>query len=615
MADIISPVCNAVRNVGRLVALAWSEHKLHFIALAGLSVLCSGIPFLHSGAMALLVSALATVSDATKPSLTIAVALAILASVAPDMIRSLRNFVDRQFSISIEQSVELLFLRRKAEIDIAAYEDPKFNDLLNRAEARGTLPMVDLLQSQFANLQSMAELTIASAILVAIDWRLFAIVLLGTFPKFVVEAKYGRGIWSIYQSNAETRRRFFDLRSHFYELRSLMELKLFQNVEHFHRLLAGLLGEFNNQQRREERRKLAWQTAAIVLAGLALGSAIACLVGKLLRGEIAIGTVVFVLGSIAALQNALSAVFLSAAHQYQCSLFATDLFRVIDTKSLLKRPQITRPLNMSLAPSIVFDDVSFAYPGTEKMILQHLSLSIDPGERIAIAGVNGAGKTTLVKLLCRIYDPTEGRVLVNGCDLREIELSQWQRAIGVLFQDYSTYHFPVKEVIGLGRRNGSADLQMQDVHDAARRSGADGFIEKWQDQYDQMLGRQFTGGIDPSKGQLQKLALARLFYRNPRIMILDEPTSSIDAQGESRLLGQLEALGRDTTVLLISHRFCNIRKADRVCVIADGTVAEIGSHNELMDSDKTYARLFRLQAAGYCDDLGYRHSHVPGEVL
>ena len=569
-----------MRNVARLVVLAWQDHKLLVIALGGLSVTSSGISFLRSAAVALLINALASASART--GLGAAVAVAILASVAPDLIYGLLNYVDRQLYLSLELRLELLFLRRKGEIDLAAYEDPKFNDLLNRAEARGTFPMVELLQSQFSNLQNVVELAIASGILVVVDWRLFLLVLLGTLPKFAAEARYGRGVWGIYDAHAEIRRRYFDLRWHFYDLRSLAELKLFQNVRHFHGLLANLLSEFNGQQRRVELRKLVWMTAAVAIGAGGIGTAIVLLVRSVLRGEMSVGTLVFVFGSIAALQNALSGFFASAARQYQFSLFATDLFRVIDTKPVLPRAKHPQVLDASRAPSITFEDVSFAYPGTERPILRRVSLAIGPGERLALVGVNGAGKTTLVKLLCRIYDPTEGRILVNGCDLRQIELSQWHAMLGVRFQDYASYHFPVKEVIALGRREGPAEPRMDDVRKAARRSGADTFIQQWKHQYDQMLGRQFTDGIDPSQGQLQKLALARSFYRDPRIMILDEPTSSVDAEGESQIFEQLEALSRSTTVLLISHRFSNVRKADRVCVLEQGVIAELGTHDALV---------------------------------
>jgi ATP-binding cassette subfamily B protein len=601
MAHLFTALRDVVRNVRRLVALAWQDHKLLLITLGSLSATSSGIAFLRTGAIALLINALAPVSDVTRTSITIAVALAIVASVVPDLIYSTLNYFDRQFYILVEQKIELLFVRRKAEIDLAAYEDPKFNDLLNRAEARGTFPMAELLQAQFSNLQSLIEVAIASGVLVAVDWRLFVLVLLGSLPKFAVEARYGRGVWGVYDAEAETRRRFFDVRGHFYDLRSLTELKLFQNVRHFHNLLTRLLSEFNTQQRHVERRKLIWLIASIAVGGGCIGAAILLLTGEVQRGNMAIGTMVFVFGSIAALQNAISRFFLSAARQYQYSLFVTDLFRVIDTKPSLPRPAQPRLLDASAAPSISFQDVSFAYPGTDTLVLRNVSLAIEPGERVAIVGVNGEGKTTLAKLLCRIYDPTAGRILVDGQDLRELDLTQWHAMLGVLFQDYASYHFPVKEVIALGQRTGSADLDMEKVRKAARQSGAESFIRQWQGQYEQMLGRQFTNGVDPSKGQLQKLALARSFYRDPRVMILDEPTSSIDAEAESRLFEQFEALGTDTTVLVISHRFSNVRSANRICVLKNGTIAELGTHDALMERDGIYAHLFQLQASRYRD--------------
>lgn len=597
------PLLDLARNIKRLVTIAWEEQRALLIARTCLSVAVSGISFLRVGAVALLISTLAPASDVARSGLALAVALAIFASVAPDLIYTAMNYVDRQFHISLLQRMELLFLRRKGEIDLAAYDDPKFNDLLNRAEERGIFPMVDLLQAQFANLQSVVELAIASMVLMAADWRLFSLVLLATLPRFAAETRYGRGVWNIFDANAETRRRFFDLRGHFYDFRSLAELKLFQNVRHFHVLLTNLLDDFNNKQRHVERHKLFWMVTTITIGGGSIGLAIGLLVSEMLRGNMQLGIMIFALGSIASLQNGLSGFFVSVAQQYQHSLFVTDLFRIIDTKPILPQPKHSRILKASSAPLVVFDDVSFAYPGTQRPVLRHVSLVVEPGERLAIVGVNGAGKTTLFKLLCRIYDPTQGRILVNGCDLREIDLSQWHAMLGVLFQDYASYHFPVKEVIALGRRNGSTGVHMDNVRNAARHSGADNFIEKWKTQYDQMLGRQFTDGIDPSKGQLQKLALARSFYRDPRIMLLDEPTSSIDTEGESRIFTQFEASNRNTTILLISHRFSNVRKADRICILEGGTITEVGTHDALVRLRGTYARLFQLQAAAYRDDL------------
>ena len=525
--------------------------------------------------------------------------LAVLASVAPDLIWSVLDYLQRQFHISLEEKIELLLLRRKGEIDLATHEDPKFNDLLNRAEARGTFPLVDLLRSQFSNAQNIIELAVASAVLLAVDWRLLVLVLFGTLPRFVAEARYGRRVWGIYDANAEERRRFVDLRGHFCDFRSLAELKLFQNVKYFHGLLAELFGGFSRQHRQLERRKLVWLAAVLAVGGGSVAASMVCLVGKVLHGDLPMGTMLFVFGSIAALQSAFSGFFLSVGRQYQFSLFVTDFFRIIDTKPAIPRSRRPVSIRSAEAPSIVFENVSFSYPGTTKQVLRQVSLAIEAGERVALVGVNGAGKSTLMKLLCRIYDPTEGRILANGEDLRDIDLAEWHTMLGVLFQDYASYHFPVQEVIALGRSGGSAELDMARVRKAARQSGADVFIGQWKRRYEQMLGRQFSDGVDPSKGQLQKLALARLFYRDARLMILDEPTASIDSEGEAQVFQQLEAVSRSTTVLLSSHRFSTVRKADRVCVIADGTIRELGSHENLMHLDGMYARQFQLQAAGY----------------
>ena len=577
MPNLLSPLCDLARNVERLGALAWQSQKLLLLALGALSILTACIPFLRAGAVALLIDVLTSGSPDRSHRLAVSVALMIAAAVVPDLIYSALSCANRVFCISLDEKIELLFLCRKGEIDLATYESPKFNDLLNRAEARGPFFMAELLQAQFSNLQSLVEVASAAAILVAIDWRICLLLLLRTAPKLDVEARYGRGAWGVLEANAEIRRKFFDVRRHFYDPWSLAEIKLFRNVRYFHQLLTSLLEAFNNLQRRQERRKLAWQIVAIALAGVAFGSAIACFAAKVVAGQITIGTLTFVLGSITAMQSALSAFFLSVARQYRFSLFATDLFRIMDTRPLLPHTAHPLPLDASRAPAIVLEDVSFAYPETEKLVLRGISLAIEPGQRLAIIGLNGAGKTTLVKLLCRIYDPTSGRILVNGRDLREVDLAQWHTMLSVMFQDYATYHFLAKEVIALGRRNGEADLSMADVRRAARQSGADTFIERWPGQYEQMLGRQYSGGIDLSKGQLQKLALARSFYRDARLMILDEPTSSIDAEGETRIFEQFESLSRNTTLLLISHRFYTVRKADRICVLDNATITEWGS--------------------------------------
>lgn len=593
-------IVRLVQNSRRLLVMAWEDHKGKVIMLAVMSLLIAGIPFLQSGAIALLINQLvAGIGTNAAPQLSLLIVLVVAAGLVPDIFYGVKGYIDKQFWITMQEKFELMFLKRKGEIDIAAYENPKFNDLLNKAEARGTYPMVNLLEAQFSNMQNVVGVVVASIVLIGLDWRIFLLILGATIPKFVVEARYGHGVWGIFDSNAESRRRFFDIRNHFYSLTNLAELKLFQNVNFFHSMLSDHLRDFNAQQKLQERKRVTYQLGTVAISGTAIAFAMILIIQKVIAGNLEIGTMTFVLGSIAALQNGLSGFFLSIAGQYQHSLFVTDLFKVMDTQPMIERAKNPIVLDSTKAPEIVFENVSFAYPGTDRLVLKDFSLTIRAGEKLALVGVNGAGKTTFVKLICRIYDPTAGRILVNGHDLREVDLDGWHSQLGVLFQDYSTYHFLAKDVIAMGRRNGSPQAHMDKVKGAAQMSGADAFIEEWEKQYDQMIGREFTDGIDPSKGQLQKLALARSFYRNPGLLILDEPTASIDAEAEAKIFEKLESLPKNKTVILISHRFSTVRRADQICVVKDGTIEELGTHDELMQLEKTYARLFEIQAAGY----------------
>jgi ATP-binding cassette subfamily B protein len=288
---------------------------------------------------------------------------------------------------------------------------------------------------------------------------------------------------------------------------------------------------------------------------------------------------------------------MSVAGQYKDSLFVTDILKILDTKPAIKQPETGIILDPSVTPEIEFQNVSFIYPNSDRMVLKNLSLKIRAGEKLALVGVNGSGKTTIVKLLCRFYDPTEGKILINGNDLRDIDLGSLYYLMGVLFQDFATYNFPVKQSIAMGRP--TDDIDLEKVKNAAETSESDTFISQWSNGYDQMIGKEFTGGIDPSKGQMQKLALARTFYRDPKFLILDEPTASIDAEAEAKIFERLESLPADRTVILISHRFSTVRKADTICVINDGAISELGSHQELITLNGIYARLFNLQAAGY----------------
>lgn len=490
-----------------------------------------------------------------------------------------------------------MILKKKGELDIAIHEDPKKNDLLNKIDENGVFRIKNFVDRQFYILQDIVRVVVASAILALFNWWVFLIVLIGTLPEFFVEAKYGKEVWSIHSSNAEMRRKYWNLRSHFANVSRITELKLFQNTKYFLGAIKELFLSFLKKQKKSEKRKFKLSSISSIFSEIAIAFATIYFIFQVVYGNLQIGTLTFIIASIFSLRQAFSGMFMSFGRQYQDSLFISDVFKFLDIKRVVEEPEKSLQLEKSKTPSIVFDNVSFAYPGTSKTVLKNLNLEIKAGEKVAIIGVNGAGKTTLVKLLCRFYDTTKGNIFIGGHNLKEVDLKSWYRKIGAIFQDYANYHFLVKDSIAIGRTGEKTDLQK--VKDSAKASEADIFIEEWEDNYRQMLGKQFEGGVEPSIGQWQKLALARTFYRDPRILILDEPTSSIDAEAESKIFNRLEKLPKDRSVILISHRFSTVRHADKIAVIEKGTIKEYGTHEELMTLDKTYAKLFNLQAKGY----------------
>ncbi len=586
------------RNIRRLLVNDWRERRRHVVRLVGLSLLISLLPFVQSGSLALLLNVVTDpVMRADTFKIVGAIVLTLAGSFLPEFIYAFKGFCDKRYWLSMQTDYETLFHRKKAEIDLAAYEDPQFLNLLHKFEDQWIYPLIRLTEAQYQNIQNIVGVAVAASILAWHDWRMLVLVLLSSIPAFIVEMRYGHGFWGIYDAAVTDRRRYQNYKSYFGRISDLLEIRLFQSagllLDRMHALTVKFLGE----QAVLEKRKLVWQIAAVTAAALGVGIATLLIVRSAIAGQILVGTMAFLLYAIRDFRNACSGFLLNLSAQYRDSLFVTNGFAVLDVGPRLPRIAHPQSLDTSKSPLIEFQNVSFSYPGAVEPVLHDISLRIEPNERLGLVGINGAGKTTLVKLLCRMYDPTEGRILINGIDLKEVDLEQWWHMIAVLFQDYAHFKMSAKEVIGMGRVSDVEPSQTSAEH-AAKQAGAHEFIETWEKGYEQMIGRDFEGE-ELSKGQLQKISLARVFYREPKLMILDEPTASIDAEAERKMFDQLEASSRDKTVLLISHRFSTLRNADRICVISGGTITELGSHDDLMKNDGDYARLFRMQAEGY----------------
>lgn len=595
----ISAFREMLKNSIRLSAMMWKERKGGIIGLGLVYLIVSTAPFLQSGSRGLLINELIKLagSGGVSSYLFILVGILILATLIPSILFTIQNYLSKLFWFFLEEKFETLVIHKKGEIDVAIHEDPQQKDLLNKVSEDGTWRVQNFVDRQFYIFQNVIEVIIASIILIFSQWWVFLIILIGTLPELIAEVVYGRMVWGIHTGRAETKRKYWELHSHFNSLPSLVELKLFQNTQHFLSTIKELFRNFQLEEKKNEKKKLIHQLIVLCFSQLVIAFAIVYFVLQVVKGNLLIGTLTFILASIGDLRQSLSGLFSNLGRQYQDSLFVTDIFRFLNLKPIIKKPEKGIVLNSRQTPEIAFEHVTFSYPGTKKTVLKDFSLKIAPGEKIALVGINGAGKTTFVKLLCRFYDPDEGRITIDGHDLKEIDLESWYNQLGAIFQDYARYHFIVKEAIAVGRTGVASSLEK--VKEAAKASEADTFIEEWEKKYEQMLGKEFTEGTEPSIGQWQKLALARTFYRDPRILILDEPTSSIDAEAEAKIFEKLELLPKDRTVILISHRFSTVRQADKIGVVEEGGLKELGTHEDLLKLNGTYANLFTLQAKGY----------------
>ncbi|HSK28902.1 MAG TPA: ABC transporter ATP-binding protein, partial [Candidatus Limnocylindria bacterium] len=351
----------------------------------------------------------------------------------------------------------------------------------------------------------------------------------------------------------------------------------------------------------EEDKSLAVRRAAAgfglgVIATLGFYGSYAWIVWRTVQGSISLGDMTLYLTIFRQGQSVFQAILAAVGKIYENNLFMANYHEFLEIKPRVEAAGLRRPPE-TIVRGLEFHGVGFRYPESDEWVLRGIDLAIRPNEKIALVGHNGAGKTTLIKLLSRLYDPTEGRILLDGIDIRELDPVAWRQKIGVIFQDFVRYHLPARENIGFGQIDSMH--RMDKIVDAARKSGAEAIIEDLPEKYDTLLGRWFHGGHELSLGQWQRIALARAFMRDAHILVLDEPTASLDAETEYEIFRHFQQLTEGKMAILISHRFSTVRMADCIVVLEGGRIAEIGSHEELLDRRGVYARLFRMQAEGY----------------
>jgi ATP-binding cassette subfamily B protein len=518
-----------------------------------------------------------------------------LASLAA-MIGRLLNFFDTILADKFTRHISTRIMEHASRLDLTRYEDPLFYDKMERARAQGT-DRVMLVQMTGRLIQDLiGAISLAVGIIFFSPWLLFFLVAC-VVPAFLGETHFAFLGYSLNFEQTPARRQMDYLRVLGGSRESAKELKLFGLGPFLVGRYKVLSDELHRQNVALARRKLMFGVLLTVLGTVGYYGGYTYVVYETVIGALSIGKLTFLAGGIAGASAGIQAVFTTFSGIADQALFMTDLVDFFEVQpTILSKPGALvapRPIRQG----IEFKNVSFSYPGNRRKILSGINMRIDPQERIALVGENGQGKTTVVKLLTRLYDPTEGQILLDGIDLREYNLEDLWKEIGVIFQDFVHYEMTASENIGVGRiEEGDNSFR---IRAAAMKTFAEKVIQKLPNGYDQILGRRFEGGVDLSGGEWQKIALARAYMRDAQLLVLDEPTAALDARAENEVFQRFAELTQGKMALLISHRFSTVRMADRILVIEKGGIAEQGHHDQLVKSGGLYAEMFELQAASY----------------
>jgi ATP-binding cassette, subfamily B, bacterial len=518
--------------------------------------------------------------------------LAVLGSLLSRTI----DFLDALLADKYTRYVSIRVMKHASELDLIAYEDPIFYDRLERARVQAT-DRLGMIQSIGRLIQQMVTAISLSIYIVAYSPWLLLLLVAGVLPAFLGESHFAFLGYAKNFRQTPIRRQLDYLRVLGGSKEAAKELKLFGLKNFLTDRFTRLWDQIYEENVDLSRRRLIAGALLSLLGTVGYYSAYVYVIWRALVGAISIGTLTALTGAIVQVSSNIQQIFSTLSGIADQALFLTDLLAFFEMQPTIRSKPNALPAPRPISRGFEFRNVSFCYPGTSRLVLDRLNFQLRPGERLALIGENGQGKTTIVKLITRLYDPTEGQILLDGVDLREYDLEDLYREIGVIFQDFMRYELTARENIAVGKIEQVGDLHL--LQNAAFKSLAHEVVEKLPSRYEQMLGRRFEGGVDLSGGEWQKLALARAYLRDAQLLILDEPTASLDARSECEVFQRFAELTAGKMALFISHRFSTVRMADRIVVLENGRIAEEGSHDELASLGGRYAEMFEMQAASY----------------
>jgi len=593
----------AYSNIPRAFRLVWGADRIGTIAMALMTLLGAGLPatqaWVGSQIVDSVVKSLAARLTAEQglqtalPFLLLEFGLLLVGA----LVNQIRSLYEHVLNAKLGHYINTAIMRKALTLDLQHFEDSAFYDKLQNARREADFRASGIINGSFSIIQNVITLLSFAGILVFFNPWISLILFGATVPAFIAQGRFSRLHFRLLTWHAPEFRRMQYIEHLLTVDSSVKEVKLFGLGEPLLKRYSETFWEFFDEDTRLARRR-SWISLGLgLIATASYYLAYAWIIAIAVTGVITLGGMTLYLALFRQSQGTVQGLFDNINRLYENGLFMDNLFGFLDLTSQMARPATTSVVPVGLQQGLEFRNVSFRYPGREDWALRDVNLTIAPGEKVALVGPNGAGKTTLIKLLTRLYDPSEGQILLDGVDLRDYDPDVLRKRIGVIFQDFVKYQLTARENIGFGQIDKSDDVER--VRDAAERGGADDVVSELPDGMDTTLGRWFQDGHELSGGQWQKIALSRAFMRDGEVLVLDEPTAALDAEREYEIFQRFRELTDGKIAVLISHRFSTVRMADQIVVIEGGRVSEQGSHAELVTQAGTYARLFEMQAEGY----------------
>lgn len=586
----------------RALHLVWQSAPRWTLASIALLVVQGILPLLSLYLTKLMVDAVSTgLTNSDKAAvLRHVMTLVVLAGVvalAGNLCSSLVKLVSVAQTQLVTDRVHNILQVKSVEVDLEYYENAEYYNALHLAQAEAPYRPTTILNGLIQVGQSGISLVAIALLLFSLHWAIAAALFTAAIPGLVVRLKYSRKLYRKQREWTSQERRADYFNWMLTTTSYAKEIRLFDLGSLFQKRFRDLRSSIRREKITLATRTFIAEWAIQASATLAVFGACGFIAYQTLQGVITLGSLVMYYQAFQRGQGALQEMLSSLASLYENSLFLSHLYEFLDLKRTVAEPLHPQAFPVPLQIGIQFEQVQFRYPNSTRPLIEEISLTIRAGETVALVGENGAGKTTLIKLLCRLYDPTSGRITVDGIDLRQFQTTDLRQEISVVFQDYAHYNLTARENIGFGDVNRLSDRD--EVRIAAKRAGVDKAIASLPYGYDTTLGREFEEGEELSIGEWQKVALARAFVRQSQIIVLDEPTSALDAKAEHQVFEQFRKLTQGRTAILISHRLSSIKLADRIYVLKDGRIVESGTHNELVQRNGHYARMFEIQAQYY----------------